>query len=295
MLNDTILQKKVLREITSLGVHDCCSIFFRHKRQFAFPLHTHEELELNLVLGGAGIQRIIGDHIGHIGHAELVLVGPNLPHGWFTLDDREEDILEVTLQFRKELFTAGFLNTELLHAIRRLLDNAGRGILFTPDVAERVYERLIALEKTSGFDSFIGLLSLLHELSMARDSTLLSSVSFSREEITPESRQLEQAFEYMNRHYGNPIALTAIAKVVHMSEASFSRFMKAQTGLTFTENLVELRLGHVARMLVTTQLTIAEIAYHCGFNNMANFNKLFKRHKGCTPKEYRGNYNRQLI
>jgi AraC-like DNA-binding protein len=79
-----------------------------------------------------------------------------------------------------------------------------------------------------------------------------------------------------------------------MSEASFSRFIKAQTGFTFTENLVEIRLSNVARMLVSTELTIAEIAYHCGFNNMANFNKLFKRRRGCTPKEFRMNYNRQL-
>jgi len=295
MLNATIFQKKVLREITSISEHESFSIYFRHKKQFTFPLHTHEEYELNLVLGGAGIQRIIGDHIGYIGHAELVMVGPDLPHGWFTQGDLDDDALEVTLQFRKDLFSDDFLYKDQLHNIRKLLENAGRGIMFTPTLAETVYRRLIKLQKTRGFEAFIGLLLLLQELAVAGNSTLLSSVLFKREEVSPDSGQLERAFEYMNRHYGSAIALTDIARVLHMSEASFSRFMKAQTGMTFTENLVELRLGHVTRMLVTTQLTIAEIAYHCGFNNMANFNKLFKRHKGCTPKEYKMKYSKQLL
>ncbi|NIG56709.1 AraC family transcriptional regulator [Chitinophaga sp. Cy-1792] len=295
MFNDRFLFKKVMREITPLGAHDCFSIFSRRKRSFSFPLHSHEEMELNLIIGGKGIQRIVGDHIGHIADVELVLIGPNLPHGWFTERDHDEDVLEVTVQFHKDLFSQNFLEKDQLRSIRKLLELAGRGLAFAPQVATQVKQRIIDLEKLSGFDSFIQLLSLLHDLSTARNNTLLSDATFSRGTVTHESQRLEKAFEFMTRRYGSQIGLSEIARIVNMSEASFSRFIKAQTGFTFTENLMEIRLGNVTRMLISTQLTIAEIAYHCGFNNMANFNKLFKRRKGCTPKEFKMNYNRQLV
>jgi AraC-like DNA-binding protein len=287
--------KKVMREITPLGSHDCFSIFSRKKRDFTFPLHAHEEMELNLIIGGKGIQRIVGDNIGYIDHMELVLVGPNLPHGWFTEKEFSEDVLEVTLQFPGNLFSQNFLEKDQLRSIKKLLELAGRGISFAPEVIERVSQRIIDLEKENGFNSFIQLLSLLHDLSTARNNQLLSDATFNREVISHESHRLEEAFDYMNRKFSSPITLSEMSRVVNMSEASFSRFIKAHTGFTFTETLMEIRLGHVARMLITTQLTIAEIAYHCGFNNMANFNKLFKRRKGCTPKEFKMSYNKQLI
>ena len=74
----------ILREITPLTASDCFTIFSREKEKFDFPLHNHEEMELNLILNASGAKRIIGDHIDEIGDAELVFVGPNLPHGWFT-------------------------------------------------------------------------------------------------------------------------------------------------------------------------------------------------------------------
>ncbi|HEY0272881.1 MAG TPA: AraC family transcriptional regulator [Chitinophaga sp.] len=315
MLNDCYQFKKVMREVTSLTPNDCFSIVSRRKSAFTFPLHTHEEMELTLLLGGAGLQRMVGDHMGAIGPAELVLVGPGLPHGWFS--ERPGDHLpghahmleaaqlarpeafgipgpeveEVTLLFSKELFSAQLLGTDQLLAVRKLLEDAKRGVLFPPMVVMRVQERLRALAGMSGFGALLEFLSLLHTLAVAEGRVQLSEPSFTKETVQYDSRRLERAFEYMHRHYASPVTLAEIARIVHMSEASFSRFMKANTGYTFTEKLTEIRLGHVSRLLVSSRQTIAEIAYQCGFNNMANFNKLFKRRKGCTPKTFRGKFN----
>ncbi|WP_157310450.1 helix-turn-helix domain-containing protein, partial [Parabacteroides distasonis] len=46
-------------------------------------------------------------------------------------------------------------------------------------------------------------------------------------------------------------------------------------------------IGYAARMLVDTQRSIAEICYDCGFNNLSNFNRIFKKKKNCSPKEFR--------
>ncbi|MCR6720448.1 MAG: helix-turn-helix transcriptional regulator [Chitinophagaceae bacterium] len=70
-----------------------------------------------------------------------------------------------------------------------------------------------------------------------------------------------------------------MAKLANMTDVSFSRFFKSRTGITFIDSLVEMRLGHASRLLIDTTQSVAEIAYNCGFNNISNFNRLFKRKK----------------
>jgi AraC-like DNA-binding protein len=50
---------------------------------------------------------------------------------------------------------------------------------------------------------------------------------------------------------------------------------------------MEVRLGHASRLLIDTTQSISEIAYDCGFNNISNFNRIFKKKKNCTPKKFR--------
>src|SRR5688572_6360870 len=82
--SSTDMKKDILREITQLTKGDCFTIFKRVKSEFDFPLHYHEELELNFILNAKGARRVIGDHIEEIDNLELVLVGSNLPHVWET-------------------------------------------------------------------------------------------------------------------------------------------------------------------------------------------------------------------
>lgn len=282
--------KDVIREITPLTPNDCFTIFSRKKSEFNFPLHTHEEMELNLILNGTGAKRIVGDHIDEIPQMELVLVGPNLPHGWFTHQCRSRKIHEVTIQFHKELFSQTFLQKNQLIYIRKMYEGAKRGILFSPETIEQIAPRILALEKKTGFDSILELFSILHDLSISRNSKMLSDVTFTNENLSFNSRRLERVFDFMNRHFGREVPLSEVAKIANMPEASFSRFIKIHTGKTFTESMTEIRLGHVSRMLIDTTHSVAEIAYKCGFNNMANFNRIFKSRKGMTPKEFRSNY-----
>ena len=148
----------------------------------------------------------------------------------------------------------------------------------------------MSISKQSGFDSIIELLSILHDLSTSRDSQLLSNSTFTNEEFSYNSRRIEKVFEHMNANFSKQITLYDVAKIANMPCSSFSRFIRKRTGVTFMDCLNEIRLGHISRMLIDTTQSISEIAYTCGFNNMANFNRTFKRKKGCTPKEFRENY-----
>ncbi|HKG08746.1 MAG TPA: AraC family transcriptional regulator [Pedobacter sp.] len=284
------MYKNIIREITPLTVHDCFTIFSRDKSGFDFPLHNHEEMELNLIINARGAKRIVGDHIEEIEALELVFVGSNLAHGWFTHNCISKEIKEYTIQFHKDLIDEKFLRRNQLSQIRKMFEQSKKGVLFSRETTEELMPRITGLVKKRGFSSILELLSILHDLSTSKGCRTLSDASFTNENYTYNSRRIEKVFEYMNLNFGNLITLNDVAKVANMPEASFSRFIKKRTGYSFIDSLNEIRLGHVSRMLLDTTESVSEIAFKCGFNNMANFNRTFKSKKGCTPKEFRSNY-----
>ncbi|MGI4870909.1 MAG: helix-turn-helix domain-containing protein [Janthinobacterium lividum] len=285
------MSHQLMREITPLTQNDCFMLFSRVKQEFNFPIHHHEEFELNLILGAAGAQRVVGDHIEVIGNVELVLVGPNLPHAWFTHECRSGEIREITIQFHRDLLDERFLRRNQLHFIQKMFENAQRGILFSAETAERLQGRLLGLEQKLGFDSVLELFSILHDLSASRNMRMLSDASFTNEQLNYNSRRIEKVFEYLNAHYGRQITLAEVAKIANMPEASFSRFIKKRTGSTFIDSLNEIRLGHASRMLIDTTHSVAEVAYKCGFNNISNFNRIFKKRKNYTPTLFRQSFS----
>ncbi|KAA8484715.1 AraC-like DNA-binding protein [Arcticibacter tournemirensis] len=283
---------KLMKEITPLTPNDCFTIFSRVKKEFNFPLHFHEEYELNLIMNASGAKRIVGDHISVIDDLELVLVGPNLPHAWFTHKCTSEAITELTIQWHKDLFDEKLLKRNQLSFIRKMFEQSVRGISFTKETIQSVLPRILSLSQRNGFDSVMDLINLLHDLSTSRNMLTLSDSTFvNNQNFNYNSRRLEKVFEFMNNNYHKEISLKDIANLIGMTEESFSRFIKKRTGNTFINTLNEIRLGHASRMLIDTTHSITEISYHCGFNNISNFNRLFKKKKSCTPKEFRENYS----
>lgn len=285
----------VMHEITPLTSSDCFTIFSRVKTRFDFPLHYHEEYELNLIIGANGAKRVVGGNIEVIKDVELVLVGPNLYHAWFTHQCCSEAVTEVTIQFHKDLFDEKFLKRNQMAFVKSMLDRAQRGIAFHPETIAALKDRLLSLDKKNGFNSVLELLSILHDLSISRNMKTLSDPAFSNVKFNYSSRRIEKVYEYMNTNYTKVVTLAEVAKIANMPEASFSRFIKKRTGKTFIDSLNEIRLGHASRMLIDSTTTVAEIAYKCGFNNISNFNRIFKRKKFCIPKEFRETYTGNRI
>ncbi|HEY4148304.1 MAG TPA: AraC family transcriptional regulator [Chitinophagaceae bacterium] len=286
------MKSTILREITPLTQNDCFTLFSRVKSAFDFPLHYHEEFELNFIQNARGSRRVVGDHMEEIEDLELVLVGPNLQHAWFTHKCRSKEIKEITIQFHKDLFDEKFLRRNQLSFLRAMFDKSLRGVLFSPETTQQVASRIIELNQKHGFDSVLELISILHDLSTSRNIRILSDSSFNNtEQLTYNSRRIDKTFEHINKNFDKAITLGEVARLANMSEVSFSRFFKQRTGNTFIDSLTEIRLGHASRMLIDTTQSIAEVAYNCGFNNISNFNRIFKKKKGCTPKEFRESYS----
>lgn len=286
------MHDNILREITPLTQSDCFTYFYRAKSEFDFPLHYHDEIELNFIRNAKGAKRIIGDHVEEIGNMELALIGPGLPHGWFGSGFAPNQVEEVTIQFHKDFFDEKFLQKNQLNFIRNMLRRSLRGIIFSPETTARLEPRIVSLGKKQGFDSVLELMSILHDLSISRDYRVCSDSGFSDTEVfNYNSRRIEKVMEFIHTSFDKQITLGEAARIASMTESAFSRFFKLRTGMTFIDCVTEVRLGHASRMLISTTKTIAEIAYSCGFNNISNFNRVFRRKKGCTPRELRETYD----
>lgn len=286
------MKESLLREITPLTRNDCFTVLSRTKDGFDFPLHYHEEFELNFIQNGKGAKRMIGDHMGTIDDLELVLVGPNLQHGWFTHKCNSQQIKEVTIQFHRDLFDEKFLHRNQMGFIRTMFERSLRGIAFSKETTQRIMPRIYGLTQKHGFDSVLELMSILHDLSISRNMQTLSDSSFNNNgTISYNSRRIESVMNYLNSNFDKNVSLAEAARIAAMSEVAFSRFFKMRTGKTFVDTLTEIRLGHASRLLIETTHSITEVAYKCGFNNISNFNRIFKKKKKCTPKELRQEYN----
>jgi AraC-like DNA-binding protein len=282
------MSRSILKESPPLTKADCFSLYARYKTEFNFPVHYHEEYELNFIENAKGVRRVVGSSMEEIDSLELVLVGPNIPHAWFTYKCKSESIFEVTIQFHRDLFDEVFLKRNQLNFIRSMFERSLKGVSFSRRTIERVAPRLKALAEKEGFDSVLELMAVLHELSLSPDSrTLSDGVTYNTELIYNDSQRVEKVVDFINENFSRTIRLAEAADLVEMAETAFSRFFKAKTGITFVDYLNDIRIGHASRLLIDTTSPIAEIAQECGFTSLTNFNRIFKKRKGLVPKDFR--------
>lgn len=292
-----IVMGKVLTEITRLSEKDCFYIVERHKTEFTYPLHQHKEYELNFIENGKGVRRIVGDSVEEIGDYELVLIGGEaLEHVWEQGNCRSTDIREITIQFPGDIFGSGLLSRNQFASIKRMLARAGHGLSFPLASIMKIYSVLdtIASEQER-FIQFLKFLYILYELSVSDDSRVLASSSFAHSAKSTESRRVQKVKQYIDDNYSKPLKLAELADLVGMSPVAFSRFFRRRTDRTLSDYIVDIRLGHAARMLVDTTKNVSEICYECGFNNLSNFNRTFKAKRNYTPREFRAMFKKNKV
>ncbi|MDL2322485.1 AraC family transcriptional regulator [Bacteroidales bacterium OttesenSCG-928-A17] len=293
------LSSNIIQEITPLSDKDCFYIAERYKKEFTYPMHKHLEYELNFTEKAAGVRRIVGDSVEVIDDYDLVLIASeDLEHVWEQHECKSKEIREITIQFSPDLFFKNFVYKNQFASIYQMLEQAKNGLSFPMSAILKVYSKLDSLvSEKDGFYAVITFLTILHELSICEDAKMLSSASFARIGAHSDSRRVQKVQEYINAHYKEEIRLNYVADMIGMAPASFSRFFKLRTGKKFSDYLIDIRLGFASRLLIDSTMSIAEICYECGFNNLSNFNRIFKKKKDCSPKEFRENYrkNKKLI
>uniref|UniRef100_UPI0032169E88 AraC family transcriptional regulator n=1 Tax=uncultured Draconibacterium sp. TaxID=1573823 RepID=UPI0032169E88 len=274
------------REVTPLTKEDCLLVFDRVKDHFDFPIHYHPEYEINYVCNADKAQRAVGDSLELIDDTDLVLIGSYLQHGWIDGEKGHKNIREITIQFHKDLFHPSLLERNIMRKIDTLLKKSAKGIKFSKQTIKQAGPYIEKLVKTNGTNTLVELIHILGILAESDNYRLLSSGTVNSYKHE-KNEQFKTICLYIGNNFHQTIKLEDIAAIHNMTTSTFSRLIKRETGKSFIEYLNDFRISHTARQLVETNLSITEIAFNSGFNNLANFNRIFRKIKGCTPTEYK--------
>lgn len=135
----------------------------------------------------------------------------------------------------------------------------------------------------------------MHTLSLTTGARTLATTSYARVNVEDDSKRILRVKKYILENYKYELRLKTLADLANMSEGAFCRFFKLHTGRRLSDYIIDIRLGYATRMLIDTTDTISEISFKCGYNNLSNFNRIFRRKKGCSPTEFRNNQHKIKI
>lgn len=98
---------------------------------------------------------------------------------------------------------------------------------------------------------------------------------------------IARALTFARQHFTEPIALSEIAREASLSKFHFCRLFHREMGVSFREYLQGLRVRRARALLAEQGLSVTEVAYAAGFNDLSHFDKVFRRIVGVPPSEYR--------
>jgi AraC-like DNA-binding protein len=256
-----------------------------------FNWHCHPEYEIMFMFGSKG-KRFIGDSIAYYDQGDLFFIGPNLPHTWYSRAGamgRNKGHEAILIQFVENFAGLNVRTVPELFSLEKLFNESTRGIQFHGKTRKLVADKIRELKTKEGLPRLITLLSILEALARARenDREVLSSIEFTRRLQPNDQSRIDRVCTFINENYKDRIRLQDAASIVNMSTTAFSRFFKKSTGKTFVGYVNALRIGWACKLLIESDMNIAEISYEVGFNNLSNFNRRFAERHHINPREYR--------
>lgn len=263
---------------------------------FPDPWHYHPEYELVLIRKSTG-RRMVGDHIGYFSEGDLVFMGPLIPHVWvndpeFVSGEAGCKADAIVLQFVEEFLGNQFMSIPEIEDFKQFLNLSNRGMVIkgkARDHIELLMEEMVGL---NGLQRLSILMKIFDILGHTKEYELLASPSsVMQQKQVKTSDQFSKINEYIMRNFQNDISLSEISSVANMAVTTFCNFFKHHYRVTFVEYLNTVKIGHACKLLAEDTFNIVEIAYKCGYNNLANFNKQFKKLKSMTPSEFRRKLN----
>ena len=267
------------------------SFSIRRDSSFGSLWHYHPELELHYLIRGEGV-RFIGDNISNFSDGEIVLLGENLPHKWHC---REDDITQDGVEAIVLHFSSNFMGKDMLslpeaRLLPLLFEKAKRGMVIINGSRDKLIPLIEAVLKAEGLERLIALLSILKVLSETKDYHEVTRKSSFYQSNKYETDRLNVVCSYTMANYSQPISLEQIAAISNVTVTSFCRYFKLMTNKTYYDFLTEIRISHACHFLIEDKMSVDQIADKCGFYNISNFYRQFKKVIGVTPLTYKREY-----
>jgi AraC-like DNA-binding protein len=254
------------------------------------PWHYHPEYEIVMVTESTG-KRFIGDHISDFHPGNLAFLGPNIPHTYRNDEKYYEErsalrAKSIVIHFTESSLGNDFLELPEAKPLHKLFEESLHGLDVFGETHDSISKKLYAIVKLSGLKRWLCLVDLLLELSESKTlSPITKSTHIGYNE--KESKRLCSVFDWITSNFEKDIKLAEAAQIAQMNENAFSRFFSLRTRKTFSGFVQELRLQKAAKLLVENDMTITEVCYECGYNNVSNFNRQFLNHYQMNPMRYK--------
>jgi AraC-like DNA-binding protein len=257
--------------------------------------HYHPELELHYVIKGEGV-RFIGDNISNFSSGEVLLLGEKLPHCWrckdeYFLPDSDLNVEVIVIHFLPDCLGRYLLNLPEAYLLPKLFEKAKGGLIISGTANEELRKLMRRAVNATNLDRVIVLLSILKVLAENEDflPITLSHNEFHQSNESDTIR-LNKICSYTLTNYKKEISLQEIAAIGNLSVTSFCRYFKLMTKKTYSDFLTEIRISHACRLLIENKFPTEVLCFECGFNNISNFYRHFKKVTEMTPLEYKRKY-----
>lgn len=266
-------------------------------RDFKFTMsdvHIHyNDYEVYYLLEGERCY-FIGTKIYHLKQGSLVFIRRNVIHK--TALSREAHHDRILLEISRSYLESVFAITGELTLHDFFQDDC---IILSLESEEQnfITELLLALgrelgTKNSGFRLLAK--SLVAELFIyAKRMENKTNPAASSRTDDPRHRQIEQIACYIAENCCSPLSLNSIAEHFYMNKCYLSRIFKEDTGFTVNGYLHARRIQKARALLVQDPMNISEISEAAGYENLTYFERVFKKHTGMSPLEYRKQYGKR--
>lgn len=280
---------KIMHEQVSFAPRTLLKVKWDDFPQFTYPWHFHSEYEIVYILKSTG-KRFVADSIESFQEGDITLIGSNLPHFWKNNPDDGSAIAErvnaIVVQFHKDFFREEIISYPEFHPIHELLKRAAGGVHFLNPAGEKIGKMLRRLLKLNGLDRILYFIKILNTMARTENYRVLASKAYQLEEHQELSKRLDKIIHFITTNYQRKISQQEVAGKIGMNTAAFSRYFKEKTGKNFIYFVNEMRIGYACKLLMENALPITQICFECGFSNISNFNRMFKRQTGYAPGDY---------
>lgn len=262
-----------------------------NESHFYDTLHQHPEVQLTLILSSEG-KIIAGDYIGTFKPGDIFFLGPNLPHV-FRNDTRyydsgnERKAHSISIFFEWQSFGEKFLTMPELKSLMEFSKVSERGLHIRDPLRGHIAQLMKQMFYKSDMDRLIVLLKILNILSNSPEKDALASSGVYSDFNEADGKKLGDIYRFTMNEYHRKIHLDEVASVAHMTVNSFCRYFKKRTRKSYIDFLTEIRIGQARKLLQQNDMSISQICFEVGFNNLSNFNRKFRELCSITPTNFR--------
>ncbi len=250
--------------------------------------HFHPEFEIQLITETSG-QYFVGDFVGRFEPGNLVFMAPNLPHNWVSElpEGKAVERRNLIAQFSSEFLNQRVMAFPEMRVFEPLIAESKRGVVFSAETGQAARPLMEELFHATGIRRVTLFFTLLELLVLDGRRRQLASHRFALDPTTYMSSTINQVLSYIDQNLSSDLRESDVADLAKQSVTTFSRYFRKHTGMSFVQHVNRMRIHRACELLIDTDLSVADICFRVGYNNVSNFNRQFLAQKGVPPSRFR--------